>query len=247
MPNTNTFLFRPCAKQTSKHPLSSSWVKLITFTRRHMRLRFFKTVFLAFTSILLFLFWNINPQVMLILTTLYTMVYLYLFVGYPVVRPFFIGLFLALSYLPFFNHIYDYNIMSIQLFSYPFFPLLAWPLGLTISSYIAFVAIDNFQVRTYVGKLTLSYILFLPLLILVEYGGYHLGNIRLQSNHPPLPFIDCMHIPSTLKAVYFLNGFVFFAILYAFPVNGLARPTRETNISSPLSTHNKKNDCCSCA
>jgi hypothetical protein len=34
----------------------------------------------------------------------------------------------------------------------------------------------------------------------VEYVGYHVAGIHLESAYPSLGFLDCMHIPAPLKA-----------------------------------------------
>ena len=84
----------------------------------------------------------------------------------------------------------------------------------------------------------LGYLLYVPCLLFVEYVGYHVAGIHLESAYPSLGFLDCMHIPAPLKAVYFGNGLLFLLIVFGIlderhimPVSKAARSTE--NAHSP--------------
>jgi hypothetical protein len=168
-------------------------------------------VFYILSLLVLYLFWHINPELMFLATSFYALCYLALVLEFDIKKPIAIGLIISFSYLTFYKDIYNYNSFSLAFFQYPMFPLIAWPVGLTILSYYVIMLLETMEIEKTWVKITIAYSVYITMMVFVEYTAYHYVNIRLLSNYPSLPLIDCLHTPADLKVVYFVNGLIFFS------------------------------------
>lgn len=166
-------------------------------------------VFYLVSLMLLYTLWQRNPEVMFFITLAYAVCFLKFILKYDVFKPFGIGFVIAVVYLTFYKGFYNYQAFTLQLFGYPLFPLLAWPLALTLLSYYAKMLADVLKLESLWSKILVAYAVYAVMLIVLEYTAYHYLKIRLTSNYSALPMIDCLHTPASLKAVYFINGFLF--------------------------------------
>lgn len=171
-------------------------------------------VFYIFSLLALYLCWHINPELMFLATSCYALCYLALVLKFDIKRPMTIGLFISFSYLTFYKDIYNYNSFFLAFFQYPLLPLIAWPVGLTILSYYVVMLLETMEIEKIQVKIAIAYSVYITMMILVEYTTYHYVNIRLLSNYPSLPLIDCLHTPADLKVVYFINGLIFFSAFF---------------------------------
>ena len=176
----------------------------------------FYNMFLILSSSILFLFWNINQEIMFFLTASYILFFLSFIIKFDIKKPFLFGFLIAVTYLSFFKQYYHYNTMNLTIFTFPVFPLIAWPLGLTLVYYCVTFFNSLFKIKSIFAKILVGYIIYVPSLIFIEYLGYHYSNIQLRSAYAGLSVIDCMHIPWSLKIVYFLNGLLFMILMFFF-------------------------------
>ncbi len=188
-------------------------MSLETHLRSHRSLYSYLT-FLGSLAVLIYL-WQLHPEIMFFVTAAYALLALRWFFRFEIERPVIVGLLIAVSYLTFFKDLYVYNTLKLEILSYPLFPLVAWPFGLTMLYHLVEYGADALGVRSTLAKILTGYLLYVPFLVSLEYYGYHYSNMQLESQYPGLPFIDCMHIPTTLKIVYFANGLVFLIILFS--------------------------------
>ncbi len=164
----------------------------------------------------LFSLWQTHPEVMFLLTCVYALFFLVFVLKFSVRRQVVIGLVLAFAYLTFYKDFYQYNTFSLWIFGYPLLPLVGWPVGLSLLSYYINMLLSILKVKKMWIKMTLSYGTYLVMLIILEYSAYHYLNIRLASQYASLPLIDCLHVPASMKAAYFLNGLIFFLLYFHF-------------------------------
>jgi hypothetical protein len=186
------------------------------FILNAMRSVYFRHIFFNLSLIGLFLLWPIDPQAMFYCTVFYAIGYLAFVLKFKIRYQLIAGILISTLYLTFFKEVYHYNTMRITVFRYPLFPLIAWPVGLTMISYYVTLIIYRMKIRSTRIKIGVAYIVFIVLLVSIEYIGYHYGNIRLVSHYPAIPLIDCMHMPTNLKIVYFSNGLIFFVVFFLF-------------------------------
>jgi uncharacterized protein (DUF486 family) len=124
-----------------------------------------------------------------------------------------------------------------KLLSFPLFPLFAWPTAFCLLHYLTKCVAEVVGVVSAWGKVLLGYLLYVPCLLFVEYVGYHVAGIRLASNYPSLGFLDCMHIPASLKAVYFGNGLLFLLIVF-----GIFGDEKRIVLRSKVARSSERND-----
>jgi hypothetical protein len=162
----------------------------------------------------LYLFWFLNPEIMFLATCIYALLFLSFGLKYSVGKPFLIGLIISLSYLTFYKDVYTYTRFLWRFFDYPLLPLLAWPIALTLLGYYMTMFFDATPMDKVWVKVAISYLVYIAMLVFLEYTAYHYHQIRLVSNYASLPLIDCMHTPLCMKVVYFVNGFIFFTVYF---------------------------------
>lgn len=185
--------------------------------------------------LVLFLLWGVAPRALFVVTSALALGYLHFVSREDVPLHFAVGLFIAFGYLCIFRNVYSYGRFDVRLLSFPLFPLLAWPTAFCLLHYLTKRVAESVGVVSAGGRVLLGYLLYVPCLLFVEYVGYHVAGIRLESAYPSLGFLDCMHIPAPLKAVYFGNGLLFLLIVFGIledeghtmPVSEAAHPTEE--------------------
>lgn len=102
-------------------------------------------------------------------------------------------------------HGYKYNISFLNSSSINWFALLLWSAWLFIT--ISMYNFIYFLVKNNILSLVLTWIIYLPLLLLVEYLGYYVLKIRLVTNDGPLIF-GLIHGSKALKTFYLTAGIV---------------------------------------
>jgi hypothetical protein len=163
---------------------------------------------------ILFAFWQINPEIMFLITCAYALCFLRFVLKFNIAKPLLIGLFIAASYLTFYRDFYHYQAFTFRILDYPLFPLAAWPLALTLLSYYIHILPTLLKQKKVWMKIATAYGVYVIMLIILEYTAYHYLNIRLTSNYASLPLIDCLHTPLSMKVVYFANGLAFFTMYF---------------------------------
>jgi hypothetical protein len=101
--------------------------------------------------------------------------------------------------------IYTYQQTNLSILGFNLFPFFAWTAGLVLLK----AAHDKFGAFRYI-KAVVSYLL---ILLAVEYIGYHLLGIRLDSAYPGLFGMDIMHAPWYSQVYYLLIGPIYLLIL----------------------------------
>ena len=176
-------------------------------------------IFFLATVFGLYAFWFLNPEMLFLITCAYALFFLSFILKTPIARPFLIGLVLSFLYLTFYRNIYTYQTMGWSVLGYPLYPLLAWPLALTLLGRYLDMFFDGFAFSAVKAKVAFAYAFYCLLLIFMEYTAYHYHQIRLTSQYESIPLIDCMHAPLSLKLVYFVNGLFFFTAYYCLQNN----------------------------
>ncbi len=97
------------------------------------------------------------------------------------------------------NNVYLFNTMNV-------FPLVLWTLGLT-----ALYVIHTSMKTRYPFFHTV--VLYLVSLSIIEAVGYHLLNIRLNSNYPSLLGLGIVHGPFHMKVFYVIAGPVYILLV----------------------------------
>lgn len=96
------------------------------------------------------------------------------------------------------NNVYLFNTINI-------FPLVLWTVGLTIL-YIVYT-----RTKTRYPLLFIT-IFYLVCLFTIEAIGYHILNIRLNSNYPSLFNMGIIHAPAHMKLFYIIAGPVYIVL-----------------------------------
>jgi len=102
-------------------------------------------------------------------------------------------------------HFYEYTSLNLTVGRINLFPLIAWTIGLVF-------------LREIYGKIRgkhkflLTWVIYLVGLWIVEYIGYHLLRIRLNSNFSGLFSLGILHSPTYLKIMYILAGPVYLGV-----------------------------------
>jgi len=108
-----------------------------------------------------------------------------------------------------------YNSFTYSIFGVSVFPIVAWPSMLAGMHFLVFVRIKGknrwYNFLKYFGC-------FSFFLILAEYIGYNIAGVKLSSGtaYPGWPVLNIFHCPWWMQVGYFLNGFVFSAIIAYF-------------------------------
>jgi len=179
-----------------------------------------ETFFLASLCALYF-FWSVDPEIMLLTTGIYAVLFMSVVLKFDTGGPFLTGLFISIFYLSFYGDYYHYNTHTSHIFSYPLFPLLAWPLALTLLAYYMNMLFEVFTLKKTEIKIIIAYGIYVMMLLFFEYSAYHYHRMQLTSHYDSLPFIDCMHTPPSMQITYFINGLIFF-MMY-FPMENMRR------------------------
>lgn len=120
-------------------------------------------------------------------------------IGQELIIAFLFGLFITTYY-----H-YEYSVSNLFLGKITLFPLICWTFGLVL-------------MREMYEKIHVNYRFFLvsivywAVLFLVEYAGYYLINIRLNSAFSSLFGLGIIHAPIGMKVFYLLAGSAYLLI-----------------------------------
>ncbi|MAG07578.1 hypothetical protein CMI46_02075 [Candidatus Pacearchaeota archaeon] len=104
------------------------------------------------------------------------------------------------SYYP-----YEYTTSNLLIEKINLFPLISWTFGLVLLREIYERMPEKFKLL----RITLLYLIVLGF---VEFIGYHLLGIRLNSNFPGLLGLDIIHGPLSLKIFYLTVGPIYLLI-----------------------------------
>lgn len=96
------------------------------------------------------------------------------------------------------NNVYLFERMNV-------FPLVLWTLGLTL------LYIIHTKMKTKYPLFHIT-VLYLVCLSIIEAIGYHILNIRLNSNYPSLLGLGIVHAPVHMKVFYVIAGPVYICI-----------------------------------
>lgn len=109
---------------------------------------------------------------------------------------------------------YKYNREMLLVGGYTIYPLFAWALGLFAAVLVFSNLTAAFPAQTLASRLTLFAIMYWIFLLSFETAAYHLFNFRdmATAGYPGLPILDCIHAPGWMKAVYLLNGPLYFLL-----------------------------------
>jgi len=119
-------------------------------------------------------------------------------IGHEVILAFLFALIITSYY------VYEYKTGNIMLGKINLFPLVSWTFGLVLLREIY----EKMNGRKMI-KISLFYWIGL---FLVEYLGYYLFNIQLNSNYPDLFNLGVIHAPIGMKLFYVLAGPVYIMI-----------------------------------
>ncbi len=97
---------------------------------------------------------------------------------------------------------YEYTTLNLALGKINLFPFMSWTFGLIVLREIY----ERSRVR---NKFLIISMLYILVLFIVEYIGYYLLGIRLNSNYPSLLNIGVIHAPIEMKIFYVLAGPVY--------------------------------------
>lgn len=103
---------------------------------------------------------------------------------------------------------FDYNYVgnNLAIFGLSLYPLGAWWVGLLILGEIY----DALNLK---HKLLASILIYFVLFIIIEYIGYHVLGVRLDSNYESLFGMGIVHGPIQMKVTYVLVGPVYVLLL----------------------------------
>lgn len=137
-------------------------------------------------------------KLFIIALALLVLVLLYLRYQKQMVAPLMVALCIAVIWTSYFR--YEYNGNNIFLLNrINIFPLVLWTVSLT-GIHLTSLAIH----RKY--RLPIAIILYFVALGIIELIGYHVVNIRLNSNYTSLLGLGVIHAPTTMKVFYVLAG-----------------------------------------
>ncbi len=162
-------------------------------------------LYLTFVFLALAVIASFFTEIKLILTLLLLILLIALYINYKkrVSQELIIAFLLSLIITSY--HLYEYNNFNIFIGRINLFPLVSWTFGLVILREI-------YEKFTMKGKLLVASSLYLLILFLVEYTGYHILNIQLKTNFPSLIGLGIIHAPLYMKIFYILTGPIFLAI-----------------------------------
>jgi len=103
------------------------------------------------------------------------------------------------------SYYYEYNSFNLFIGGINLFPLICWTFGLVVLREIY----EKVKIK---NKFLIVSIIYIIVLFLVEYIGYYLLKIKLNSNFPSLFGIGIIHGSIGLKLFYILAGPVYLKI-----------------------------------
>lgn len=117
---------------------------------------------------------------------------------------------------------YGYVTDSLAFFGYNVFPLFTVPIAL-IGLWVIYKAVQRLLFIEHFWSKLLLFTVFInwPIVILIEYAGYHWLGIQNASTamYPGIAFCDCLHAPLWMQITYFAFGPIFFTACYLIGVH----------------------------
>lgn len=171
--------------------------------KKHLRL-IYSSIFIFLVSITILLITDIKfGLVIFFLAMLVNAYHIYKEkVGHEIVVAFLFALIITSYY------VYEYTTNNIMVGKINLFPLVSWTFGLVLLREI-YINLHGSKKSNFI-KISLLYLLGL---FIVEYLGYHLLNIQLNSNYPDLFNLGVIHAPLGMKLFYLLAGPVYILII----------------------------------
>ncbi|MBA7661292.1 hypothetical protein ES703_69307 [subsurface metagenome] len=120
-------------------------------------------------------------------------------IGQELVVAFIISIAIASYYF------YEYTTLNVMIGNLNLFPVISWTFGLVVLREI-------YERVKWKHKFIAITVLYIVVLVILEYIGYNFLGIHLSSNFPGLWQINAMHSPLVLKIIYFAVGPLYLAI-----------------------------------
>ncbi len=120
-------------------------------------------------------------------------------IGQELVVAFIISIAIASYYF------YEYTTLNIMIGKLNLFPVVSWTFGLVLLREIY----EKLKGKYRFLKIILFYVI---VLIILEYVGYNLLGIMLNSNFPDLWNLEIFHSPLVLRIIYFVVGPIYLLI-----------------------------------
>jgi len=125
-----------------------------------------------------------------------------------IIRPAIIAFLISLIWTSIYR--YEYVGENIFLFGYSnIYPLILWTVGLTCLAFM--------YERRHRRNIFLMGALYIVLLFVCEWVGYHLLGIRLRSNFTGIGNLDIIHGTPVMQVFYILAGHLYLCILRYLP------------------------------
>jgi len=105
-----------------------------------------------------------------------------------------------------FSGLYNYTDASYMFGTLNLFPLISWTTGLLLTNLIYE---RYFESKKIIGLTTL----YISTIIILEYIGYHILGIQLNSNYPGVFGSDILHVPVFAQIYYLTAGPIFVKII----------------------------------
>ena len=102
-------------------------------------------------------------------------------------------------------YLYEYTAANILIGKINIFPLTAWTAGLVLLREIY----ERLKTK---HKLPIAYLIYLVSLLLVEYIGYYIFKIKLNSDFPSLLGLGIIHTTLGMKLIYIITGPIYLII-----------------------------------
>lgn len=102
-------------------------------------------------------------------------------------------------------YLYEYTTTNILIGKINIFPLTAWTAGLVLLREIY----EKLKTK---HKYLVAYLIYLTILFLVEYIGYYIFKIKLNSNFPSLLGLGIIHATFGTKLIYIVAGPIYLII-----------------------------------
>ncbi len=157
----------------------------------------------------------IKPIIALVIGTLLLFLFSHFLLGINVLPHYLIAWLILFPWYFLLRNLYRYNREDVRVFGIPLFPVLAWSVGLPSGMIVLRLFFATIH-KTPPLHFPVWYGAFIVILVIYEWVGYHLLNIRLRTEYKGFPLIDCMHVPGWVKAGYFSIGVLYYYALDGF-------------------------------
>lgn len=126
------------------------------------------------------------------------------FLGVPLVMAFV----MALLWSVVTRDMYSYNMNFASVLHISVFPLIGWTIALTVGFALIQTLIKQCNIQRRALQLTLTILLYVIGMLVVETIGYHVVGIQNlgTSQYTGLPYCNCLHAPIWMQFGYFVMG-----------------------------------------